>query len=278
MKRRYVILLTACVNPGGMPFTVLNDTSERLRQYREALDFYLHETTLPIVFCENTLCDFSEDYKEYINKGRLEYITFDGNNFDKSKGKGYGEALIMEEAFRKSVIIKPSDIIVKITGRLKVLNINILINDNIRLFANTIQTMNPSNDFVDSRVIISPFSFFQDSFLPQKKLINDNDNLFFEHVLFKSLIQRKCFMFIPFLHIPEILGMSGSNGTAYKPENRNVNKTRYMFDMLGNSIRMERQYDYYRIPLIIKGLIIIIRCSLFLRNKFDYIINNVLIR
>ena len=272
MKRRYVILLTACVNPGGMPFTVLNDTSERLRQYREALDFYLHETTLPIVFCENTLCDFSEDYKEYINKGRLEYITFDGNNFDKSKGKGYGEALIMEEAFRKSVIIKPSDIIVKITGRLKVLNINILINDNIRLFANTIQTMNPSNDFVDSRVIISPFSFFQDSFLPQKKLINDNDNLFFEHVLFKSLIQRKCFMFIPFLHIPEILGMSGSNGTAYKPENRNVNKTRYMFDMLGNSIRMERQYDYYRIPLIIKGLIIIIRCSLFIRNKFDFFI------
>ena len=68
MKRRYVILLTACVNPGGMPFTVLNDTSERLRQYREALDFYLRETTQPIVFCENTLCDFSEDYKEHISQ------------------------------------------------------------------------------------------------------------------------------------------------------------------------------------------------------------------
>ena len=124
MKRRYVILLTACVNPGGMPFTVLNDTSERLRQYREALDFYLRETTQPIVFCENTLCDFSEDYKEHISSGRLEYITFDGNNFDKSKGKGYGEALIMEEAFRISKLLGQCDFVVKITGRLIVRNIS----------------------------------------------------------------------------------------------------------------------------------------------------------
>lgn len=270
MKRRYVILLTACVNPGGMPFTLLTDTSERLRQYRDALNFYLRETTMPIVFCENTLCDISDDYKQYIETGRLEYITFDGNNFDKSRGKGYGEAIIMEEAFRKSAIIQPSDIIVKITGRLKVLNINLLIKDNSRLFANTIQTLNPSNDFVDSRVFISPLSFLQDSFLPQKHLINDNDNSFFEHVLFKSFMQRKCFMFVPFLHIPEILGMSGSNGTEYKPDHRNINTTKYMFDMLGNTVRMERQYEYYRIPLLIKGFIIIIRCTMFLRIKFEY--------
>ncbi|MGN0328106.1 MAG: hypothetical protein ACI4D4_03900 [Lachnospira sp.] len=253
-----------------MPFTVLTDTSERLRQYRDALDFYLRETTLPIVFCENTLCDFSDDYKDYINKGRLEYITFDGNNFDKTKGKGYGEAIIMEEAFRKSVIIEPSDIIVKITGRLKVLNINVLINDNIRLFANTIQTMNPSNDYVDSRVIVSPLSFFIDSFLTKKHLINDNNNSFFEHVLFKSLVQRKNFMFIPFLHIPEILGMSGSNGNEYKPENRNINITKYMFDMFGNTVRIERQCEYYRIPLLIKGLIVVIRCLLLLRIKLEH--------
>ena len=267
MKRRYVILLTACVNPGGMPFTVITDSSKRLRQYRTDLDFYLRETSYPIVFCENTLCDFSADYKHYIDSGRLEYITFDGNNFDKSKGKGYGETIIMEEAFRKSVIIEPSDIIVKITGRLKVLNINVLINDNNHLFANTIQTLNPSNNFVDSRVIVSPLSFFKDSFLTQKHLINDNDNSFFEHVLFKSLVQRKNFMFIPFLHIPEILGMSGSNGTEYKPKNRNINTTKYMFDMFGNSIRMEREYETYRIPLIIKGLIVVIRCLLLLRIK-----------
>ena len=70
-----------------------------------------------------------------------------------------------------------------------------------------------------------------------------------------------------FLHIPEILGMSGSNGTEYKPENRNINTTKYMFDMLGNSISMEREYETYRIALIIKGLIVVIRCLLLLRIK-----------
>ena len=88
-----------------MPFTALVDTSERLRQYREALDFYLHHTSLPIVFCENTLCDFSGDYRCYLDEGRLEYITFDGNTFDKSKGKGYGEAMIMEEALNRSLFL-----------------------------------------------------------------------------------------------------------------------------------------------------------------------------
>ena len=269
MKRRYVILLTACVNPGGMPFTVLNDTSERLRQYREALDFYLRKTTLPIVFCENTLCDFSEDYKEYIAAGRLEYISFDGNNFDKSKGKGYGEALIMEEAFRTSVIIKPSDIIVKITGRLKVTNINNLINENNRFFVNTIQTMNPSNTFVDSRIVISPLSFFQNIFLPQKYLINDSENSFFENVLFKSLLLRKNYMFIPFLHIPEILGISGSKGIEYKHNRRKIDNKKYIFDMLGNCMKMENQYEYYRIPFIIKLIITIVRCLLLLCIKIN---------
>ena len=77
-------------------------------------------------------------------------------------------------------------------------------------------------------------------------------------------------MFIPFLHIPEIIGMSGSNGTEYKQDNLNVNTTKYMFDMLGNSIRIERQYEYYRIPIMIKGLFVVIRCLLLLRVKFDY--------
>ena len=40
-----------------------------------------------------------------------------------------------------------------------------------------------------------------------------------------------------------------------------------MFDMLGNSISMEREYETYRIPLIIKGLIVVIRCLLLLRIK-----------
>ena len=254
MKRRYVILLTACVNPGGMPFTILNDTFERLRQYREALDFYLCETTLPIVFCENTLCDFSEDYKEFIASGRLEYITFDGNNFDKSKGKGYGEALIMEEAFRNSSLLDQCNFVVKITGRLIVRNISQLVKDNRRMFTDTIQTFYPHDNMIDSRLIIIPHLICND-FLSHKENINDNQGYFFEHLLYDTIMLRKKYVYIPFLHVPLIDGVSGSTGNVYKSDTNKSDSHRFAFDMLGNALKMNSLFQNYEMPLYIRSAI-----------------------
>lgn len=267
MKRSYVILLTACVNPGCMPFTVLNDTSERLRQYREALDFYLNETTLPIVFCENTLCDFSEDYKEYIASGRLEYITFDGNNFDKSRGKGYGEALIMEEAFRHSRLLDQCNFVVKITGRLIVRNISQLVKDNRRMFTDTIQTFYPNNNMADSRLVILPKLFCIDDFLARKDSINDTEGYYFEHLLYDAVISRKKYIYIPFLHVPLIDGVSGSTGNLYKSDNVKYNHHRFAFDMLGNALKMERFYENYHTPVFVRCAIYITRLFLFVILK-----------
>lgn len=263
MKRRYVILLTACVNPGGMTFTVLTDTSERLRQYREALDFYLLETTLPIVFCENTLCDFSEDYKEYITSGRLEYITFDGNNFDKSRGKGYGEALIMEEAFRHSRLLDQCNFVVKITGRLIVRNISQLVKDNRRMFTDTIQTFYPNNNMADSRLVILPKLFCIVDFLARKDSINDTEGYYFEHLLYDAVISRKKYIYVPFLHVPLIDGVSGSTGNLYKSDNVKYNHHRFAFDMLGNALKMERLYPNYHTPFFVSCAIYVIRLFLY---------------
>lgn len=264
MKRRYVILLTACVNPGGMPFTVLTDSSERLRQYRAALDFYLRETSYPIVFCENTLCDFSDDYKQYIKTGRLEYITFDGNSFDKSRGKGYGEAIIMAEAFSRSRLMMSCDYLIKITGRLVVKNISALIKDNNRMITSTIQTFHPNNNMIDSRVFILPRRFVTDVFLPSKKHINDTNGVFFEHVLFNTIISRQSFVYIPFLKVPLIEGMSGSKGNKYTPVPADNN--RFAFDMIGNALRIDKKMCSYRMPVVIKVLLFLSRCLLYLRK------------
>ena len=267
MKRRYVILLTACVNPGGMPFTVLNDTSERLRQYREALDFYLRETTHPIVFCENSLCDFSKDYKEYISSGRLEYITFDGNNFDKSKGKGYGEALIMEEAFRLSKLLGQCYFVVKITGRLIVRNISQLVKDNRRMITDTIQTFYPHDKMIDSRLVILPKLFCINNFLAKKNSINDTQGYFFEHLLYDTIISRKKYVFVPFLHVPLIDGMSGSTGNLYNSDTAKYSHHRFAFDMLGNALKMERFYENYHTPVFVRCAIYITRLFLFVKSK-----------
>ena len=263
-NRKYVILLTACVNPGGMPFTTLVDTSERLRQYREALNFYLCQTSLPVVFCENTLCDFSEDYRNYINEGRLEYITFDGNGFDRCRGKGYGEALIMGEAFGRSRLLAACDFVVKITGRLTVRNIGALVRDNGRMMTPTIQTFYPNNRMIDSRVFIAPKSFVTDNFLSRKEQISDSEDIFFEHILFESLVSRCSFVYVPFLKVPLIEGVSGSTGNQYTPKTANNN--RFAFDMLGNALKMDKAMCSYRMPVVLRALFFLSRCFLYLRK------------
>ena len=98
-KDKFVILLTGCINPNGMKYTALQDPKEREKQYIEAIGFYLRKTSLPIVFCENTnYIPFANYFSEHKKSGRFEYLTFDGNSYDKNKGKGFGEALIVDYA------------------------------------------------------------------------------------------------------------------------------------------------------------------------------------
>ena len=116
-SHRIVVLLTACVNPNGMSKTVLQDMELRRKQYVNALNFYLQETSLPICFVENTGFDMSCEFHSYIDSGRLEYLCFKGNNYDKSLGKGYGEAVIILYATENSVFLKRCKYLIKVTGR-----------------------------------------------------------------------------------------------------------------------------------------------------------------
>lgn len=101
-----ILFLTACVNPNGMAYTKLNNPEVRLRQYKEALDWYLAHTDMKILLVENSGTDFSSDYQKRIGEGRLEFLCFDGNSYDRSRGKGYGEAAIMEYGFGHSKLLK----------------------------------------------------------------------------------------------------------------------------------------------------------------------------
>lgn len=101
-----ILFLTACVNPNGMAYTKLNNLEERLRQYKEALNWYLDHTDMRILLVENSGCDFSDCYQRQIDEGRLEFLCFEGNDYDRSRGKGYGEAAIMEYGIAHSRLIK----------------------------------------------------------------------------------------------------------------------------------------------------------------------------
>lgn len=215
MKNKICILLTACINPKGMIYTALNDVEERRIQYYTALDFYLRETNVPVVFVENTNYDIGKDYKTYVESGRLECFTFNGNDFDKSLGKGYGEALIINEAFKRSSFLNRCHYVVKITGRLIVRNINHILSSRFLCFDNVFRCDFRHSDFLWSMVFVIRASTLNRVFRENINRINESEWKLFEHVLYRAMYEDKMTIAIPFIQSPIIEGTSGSWNVSY---------------------------------------------------------------
>lgn len=119
-----VILMTACICPPNKTIkTVLQDKEIRKKQYLEAINYYLRETNLNIVFCDNSDVVIWDEISNPDKMHRLEYLTFNGEGYQ-DRGKGYGEALIIQYALSNSRFLRDATYVVKITGRVKVININ----------------------------------------------------------------------------------------------------------------------------------------------------------
>lgn len=232
-KYKACILLTACVNPNGMSYTVLQDSNIRVEQYKNALNFYLKETKLPIIFCENTLCDFREDYKIYIESGRLEYLTFEGNDFDRMRGKGYGESLIMKYAVENSVIIHDSKYVIKITGRLIVKDI-VRIASSPLLYLDNLFQSNIKNKFISTYLFVVRPRLLQDFISKYQELIWEDSphNCLIEHHWYRALTQDMKLnkaLFVPFFIIPKVVGVSGTTGELYSMNDRLIGNMVYSY-------------------------------------------------
>lgn len=206
-----VILLTGCINPNGMSFTQLTNTDERLKQYVDAIHYYLSSTNLPIIFCENS----NTDICPFLNKvqNRLEVLTFSGNQ-NKMRGKGYGEAEIINYALHHSALIRDDSIIIKITGRLIVNNINQILKS--LKYKNDFITCLFHSDlkFADSRIFCGTVFFYKE-FLKNRDKMNDVQGIFFEHILASTVLESPV-CFIPFSEEPCITGISGTTGKLYQ--------------------------------------------------------------
>lgn len=227
MKYRSVILLTACVNPNGMANTVLQDASIRKSQYVDALNFYLTNTSLPIVFVENTNTDFSLDFHNWIETGRLEYITFEGNSgFDKTKGKGYGEALMILYAIQHSVMLRNCKHLIKITGRLQVKNINRIANSWILLFSN-IWRSNIQETVLTTTVFVSNPKTLQYLLIKHKEEISEVDrgHNWIENVLYRAFLSESNIKdwIVPFCEPPMFDAYSGTSQKKYIIPNATIN-------------------------------------------------------
>ncbi|MBE7170898.1 MAG: hypothetical protein INR73_09930 [Williamsia sp.] len=218
MGKKVVLLLTGTVNPNNMAFTKLQDVESRKAQYIDAIRFWIKKVDLPIVFVENSGYDLSHVFEEEVASGRLQILSFQGNNYARHLGKGYGELLILEHAYKNSAIVQQADFIFKVTGRHKILNFSTFLNQYLKcpdthLIVNFYRFLTNC----DSRFFGFVPSFIPDYLIHYQDVVNDSKDIFFEGILACAALQAisKGHNFRPLENLPRIKGSSGTFGFKY---------------------------------------------------------------
>lgn len=136
------LLLTATVNPQGMKGANF-DPKERVEMYVSALKFYASKG-LKVVFAENSgwIRDglpVSGEWLEIMEKfDNVEFVDVSDDLsqnsiinpcYDQNRGKGYNETILLHKAVLKSRFVQEAGCFFKITGRLKVMNIEKLLKE-----------------------------------------------------------------------------------------------------------------------------------------------------
>lgn len=215
-----VLFMTACINPNGMSNTALQNVEERKRQYVHAINYYLNHTDLQILFVENSGCDISSLFESAIMQGRIEMLTYFGNHFDRSLGKGYGEGLIMRYALSHSKFLKDSNLVVKVSGRHIVKNINqiVALTERLRNQREFVACdINTKTRGANSDMFIGSVDFYR-FFDQYVEHINEAKEIWFEHALYSAIVGfckgKRNFVYLPLPLNQE--GISGSMGIKFK--------------------------------------------------------------
>jgi len=211
-----IILLTGTITPNSFSNLSIKDPGIRRRQYREAILFYLKKTKFKIVFVENS----GDQLKNFpLQPGRIEYLTFESAPIKPDRGKAYKEMEIIDFALQNSNFLKEAKSAVKITGRLKVLNIKMLSRKFLKLNkikSNLVYVYSFKLKNMDSRCF-----FFTLDFWPYLKYEgrNINQRYNFELSLWDATYNYQKLEgknFIPFDAPLRIKGLSGAFGHKYK--------------------------------------------------------------
>lgn len=126
------LLMTASISTRGMKEAYYTDV-EREQMYLDTLTTYikliLKYPQYKIVFAENSGYDLSKIKNRLpeFDESQLEFISLDPEDFDITKGKGYNELLLINQALQKSRLLVENDGFVKITGRYPIYNVKYFI-------------------------------------------------------------------------------------------------------------------------------------------------------
>ena len=216
IRKNIVLLLTGTINPNSRDILSVTDPEIRKKQYLEAIFFYLDHTDYDIVFTENSGTSILENFER---NERIEFLSYRSPFTIPDKGKGWKELEIIDFSLKNSKFIHAGVFVLKITGRLKLLNINQL--------AKQVRGLNPELSNYVLCNIYKPFKMDSRSFLftldfwptlqEHGQLISQSYS--FERALWKAICEydmTKKGEYSQFSQPLQIEGISGGLGITYK--------------------------------------------------------------
>lgn len=226
--KRITVLLTATIDPKDVIFVKRNDALVREKDYINAIKKWLEKKDFSIVFCENSgyKMDKLKSMIKNFPKMETEVLQFNGQDFPKELGKGYGELLIIKYAIQHSKLIRHSDYIIKVSGRYFIKNIEkirsaLLKDSDVYLMADLKRNLTSG----DSRVFAFKPSFALNYLSKFQDLINDSKGFYIEHALARAALHAISdgYKWMPLPSKPIIVGYAGTSDTPYK-----VSKIRWL--------------------------------------------------
>lgn len=202
----------------------LKDTGERIRLALESVEEWLRiDPNLPIVLCDGSSFDFTNEVEERFPKALIECLSFENNqDMVRSYGRGYGEGEIVRYALHHSKLIAQAGCFAKCSSKLWVENFlqcSKKWNENFLckgVFSNVFFPLKKTElSYIDTRFYISSLNFYRQNLIDAHLSIDKRKGYGLEHS-FLVLLNKKKFKRIMFTVSPVISGVGGGTGTYYK--------------------------------------------------------------
>jgi hypothetical protein len=222
MKPQVCIILTCTIDANNVVMMERSETNLRYEDYKVAFKKWLmNENVTQIIFVENSNYDLSEFRTMYSQFGAgklVEFLSYDGQNFPRQLGKGFGEAKALEFVVLNSDLFSKNVKFIKVNGRYYVTNIARFILHFGSVEKDVMADLTNSLRWSDSRLFGGSKNFICEYLIQQVKKTNDTNGLFFEHLLARA-INKALADGLEWISIPCVFlidGVSGTTGRAYK--------------------------------------------------------------
>jgi hypothetical protein len=214
------IVLTSTIDVKGVANMMRVDPLVRLADHEQALARWLDNPDVKhIIFVENSaypLESLMALVARYPESKDVEFLSFDGQDFPRSRGKGYGETLALEYVLQQSQQLRRTGNFLKVNGRYYVQNIGDVLfcmDKKTEVFCN----LNIGMSFSDSRVFGGSREFLE-RVVVEGLYVDDEAGVWLEHALARAALRAiadgMAWNFIT--RLPRIYGVSGTFNGSYK--------------------------------------------------------------